>query len=120
MFGVIAELIKIPLQGIVNHFKQKGEIKKAASENKARLLRDESTNNHAWEMAQLEGKDIWLRRLTFGILSFPVVMAWFDPDLVKEYFDVGLASMPEWYIYVYMGIIGAIWGISEFKELRKR
>ena len=117
--GIIADLIKIPIQGVVDHYKQKQEIKKAAAENRARLLRDETSNNHEWEMQQLEDKDKWLRRLSFGLLSFPVVMAWLDPERVDEYFKIGLSSMPEWYIGAYMGIIGAIWGISEYKRFKK-
>ena len=119
MLGLILEGVKFLTAGIIDTVKQKREIKAAAAENRARLLRDKETNNHEWEMAQIEDKDLWLRRISFGILSFPIVFAWVDPTNVALYFNVALAAIPEWYQKMYVGIIGAIWGLAELKRFKK-
>lgn len=94
----------------------KREISEAVTKNKIRLAESEQTHNQNWELSQIEGKDKILRRLSFALMSAPFVIAIFNPDAVNEYFSVGLASMPEWFQYQYMAILGAIWGISEFKK----
>jgi len=40
----------------------------------------------------------------------------FDHDKVKDYFDIGLASMPDWYIQIYVSIIGGVWGFAALKN----
>jgi hypothetical protein len=92
------------------------DIKKAAKENKARLLRDKEGNNHQWEMANLEDKDKWLRRFSFGMFSAPFLWALYDAEAVKIYFEQALAAMPEWYIQLYAYMIGGIWAVSELKN----
>lgn len=92
------------------------DIKLAEKENRARLLRDENNNNHDWEMANLTDKDKWLRRMSFTMFALPFVWAFFDPSGVKEYFDVALHAMPAWYIKMFGGIVGGIWGISALKN----
>jgi hypothetical protein len=94
----------------------KRDIAKAITENKIRLALNEQTNNQAWEMAQIEGKDKFLRRVSFFMLSAPFMVAIIAPESVNDYFTVALAAMPEWYQWLYMSIIGAVWGISEFKK----
>lgn len=92
------------------------DIKMAVKENKARLLRDTGSNNHDWEMANLEDKDRWLRRISFGMFSSPFIWALFDPEGVKEYFDIALAAMPEWYIQLYAAMVGGVWGFAALKN----
>jgi hypothetical protein len=94
----------------------KRDIAKAITENKIRLALNEQVNNQAWEMAQIEGKDKFLRRVSFFMLSAPFMVAIIAPESVNDYFTVALAAMPEWYQWLYMSIIGAVWGISEFKK----
>jgi hypothetical protein len=103
-------------KGRVDLKKKKLDIKSAVAENKARLLRDTSSNNHDWEMANLEDKDKWLRRISFGMFAGPFIWALFDPAGVKDYFDVALASMPEWYIQLFAAMIGGVWGFSALKN----
>lgn len=114
---MILELGRTLLGGIIEYFKGRQEIKKAYVENKARLLRDETSNNHEWEMANLVDKDKWLRRISFALFSFPVVLAYYDPPRVAEYFNIALHAMPEWYIKAYLIMVGGIWGVSELKRL---
>ncbi len=94
----------------------KRKIADAIAINKVKLALDENTNNAAWEMAQIEGKDKFLRRVSFFMLSAPFMVAIVAPQAVQDYFTVALAAMPEWYQYTYMSIVGAVWGISEFKK----
>ena len=98
MIGLIAGLVKPLISGVVDYVNTGQEIKKAEKENKARLMRDEKSNNHAWEMASLADKDKWLRRLSFGMFSAPFVWALFDPVSVETYFTIALSSVPEWWL----------------------
>ena len=66
--------------GRVKLKEKKIDVKHAIMENKARLARDSSSNNHDWEMANLEDKDRWLRRISFGMFSAPFVWALFDAE----------------------------------------
>ncbi len=96
----------------------KREVKKAVTENKIRLAQNEQTHNSKWEMMQLEDKDELLQRISFFLLSAPFVVAIFDPLAVRDYFTIALASVPDWYQWAYVSILGAIWGIAEFKKLK--
>lgn len=116
MIGLIATLVKPLVGGVVNYVQTGQEIKKAEKENRARLLRDTQSNNHDWEMANLTDKDKWLRRISFAMFSAPFVWALFDPLAVEMYFTLALSSMPEWYIQLYAGMIGGVWGIAALKN----
>ncbi len=96
----------------------KRAIKKAVADNKIRLAQSEQTHNSQWEMAQLENKDSLLRRVSFVLLSIPFVVAMFDPVAVQTYFTVAIASVPDWYQWAYVSILGAIWGLSSFKNFK--
>lgn len=109
---------------VSNWFNNKIELQKAkqqsqiaAEQNRARLLADKESNNHAWEMAQLTDADKVLRRISFSIFSAPFLVAIVSPQSVEHYFTVALSAMPAWYIQTYMGIIGAVWGISSLKNV---
>ena len=103
-------------EGRVRLKEKKIDVENAALENKARLLRDKEGNNHEWEMANLTDKDKWLRRISFGMFSAPFVWALFDPTGVKEYFEVALSAMPEWYIQLYAAMVGGVWGFAALKN----
>ena len=96
----------------------KRAIKKAVTENKIRLAQNEQSHNSEWEMAQLQGKDTLLRRVSFLLMSAPFVIAVFDPASVHDYFTVALAVVPQWYQWAYVSILGAIWGIAAFKNFK--
>lgn len=91
------------------------KIENAVTENKIKLAQSEQSHNQAWEMAALEGRDNFMRRMSFVMWSAPFFWALFDPAAVREFFSVTLAALPEWYIGGYMGITGAIWGLLELK-----
>lgn len=116
LFTSLISLITGWFNGQLEVQKSKIETQKAAEANKARLLSDEQSNNHAWEMAELTGADKTIRRASFICFSAPFVVAIFAPESVKHYFDVAIASIPAWYKATYMSITGAIWGISSLKN----
>lgn len=116
LLGVAADIGK----GLVDDYKagreNKRKIAQAITQNKIRLALDDQANNQAWEMAQIEGKDKFLRRVSFFMLSAPFMLAIVAPQAVQDYFTVALVSMPEWYKQMYVAVIGCIWGVSEFKK----
>lgn len=114
--GPIIDGVKEWNNGRVELKKKHLDIKNAAAENKARLLRDKDSNNHQWEMANLEDKDRWLRRFSFGMFALPFIWAMFDAEAVKIYFDIALASMPEWYVQLFTIMVGGIWAVAELKS----
>lgn len=93
----------------------KRQVEKAVAENRIRLAQSEQTHNQEWEMRALEGRDTWLRRLSFLMWSLPLAWAYFDPVAARQYFSESLAGLPEWYVAGYLGITGAVWGLAELK-----
>ena len=94
----------------------KHNVKMAGIENRARQLRDTESNNHEWEMKALEGRDKLLQRFSFFMFSLPFVVAMVNPEIVKNYFEVALASMPTWYIQLFASIVGGVWGFAALKD----
>ncbi|KKN13336.1 hypothetical protein LCGC14_1007280 [marine sediment metagenome] len=117
IFTAISTLATTWLAGRNEKQKAKIELDKAEVENKARLLRDTNVYNKEWEIAQLRDKDKSLRWLSFIIIASPFVVAIFDPDAVHYYFTVALSGVPNWWIKAFMGIMGAIWGLSSLKNI---
>lgn len=112
LFTSISQLISGWLNGKLEVQKAKVETAKAAESNKTRLLADEQSNNHAWEMTQLTDSDKPIRRICFCIFSTPFIWAIFDPIGVQTYFTKALDAMPSWYIQMYMMMVGGIWGFK--------
>ena len=119
---MIAALLAIAGQvagSFVEDWKAKREnarqVERAVTENRIRLAQSEQTHNQEWEMRALEGRDSWLRRVSFFMWSAPLLWAYFDPAGAKAYFTESLAGLPEWYVGGYLAITGAVWGLSELK-----
>lgn len=91
------------------------DIERATTENRIRLAAQAETHNEEWEMRALEGRDVWLRRASFAAWSFPLLWAYLDPTAAAAYFRDALGALPAWYVNGYLGITGAIWGLSELK-----
>ena len=94
----------------------KRDIEQAVAQNKIRLAQDTETHNAEWEMAALQGSDKFLRRVSFVAWSTPLVWAAFDPAAASRFFTQALGVLPSWYVTGYMGITGAIWGLSALKS----
>lgn len=95
----------------------KRQVEKAVTENRIRLAQDAQQYNHEWEMRALEGRDTWLRRLSFGAWSAPIVWAGFDPAAAHAFFTEALAGLPDWYVTGYLAVTGAVWGLSELRAM---
>ena len=89
----------------------------AIEKNKARLALDKNSCNHEWEMASLAGADKFLRRMSFFLFVMPFVVAIVSPEIVRNYFAVGLEPIPDWYKKIVIGMVGGIWGLSELKNI---
>ena len=116
MIGLIAGILKPVVTGAVSYIAGEQDIKKAEKENRARLLRDEKSNNHEWEMANLSDKDKWLRRISFGIFVFPLIWAVVDPVAVQTYFDFALQALPSLNVQNVISIVGGKLGLSVLKN----
>lgn len=105
--------------GIFDDWKARREnarqVEKAVTENRIRLAQSEQSHNQEWEMRALEGRDAWLRRVSFFFWSAPLLWAYFDPGGARAYFVESLAGLPDWYVGGYLAITGAVWGLSELK-----
>src|SRR5687767_3637987 len=81
---------------------QQRRVDEAVTANKVRLAESRESHNQAWEMAQLQGADRWLRRASFCMWSAPMLWAVVDADGAERFFRVTLAVLPEWYVYGYL------------------
>lgn len=95
----------------------KREVARAVAENRIRLAESAQSHNQEWELRQLEGRDLIVRRLSFAMWSWPIFWAGFDPDGARHFFSTALGALPDWYVWGYLAMTGAIWGVSEFKAM---
>lgn len=100
--------------------KREGErrVHAAVVENRIRLAESAQTHNQSWEMAALEGRDNILRRVSFVLWVWPLVWGYFDAPGLQAYFSTLTTVMPEWYVYGFLGVNAAIWGLSTLKDVR--
>jgi hypothetical protein len=78
-------------------------------------------NEHKQEIKEIEAgvrdNDRWLRRGSFILFAWPMIWAYFDPQGVKTYFEITLNALPDWYIQMFLLIVGGIWSISSIKNI---
>lgn len=94
---------------------QQRAVAKAVTENRIRLAQSKQTHNQEWEMRALEGRDVVLRRVSFIMWSAPIMWAVWDADSAAAFFRESLGALPDWYVYGYLAITSAIWGIVELR-----
>jgi hypothetical protein len=119
MFKDIFSFISSPL---TQWLKNNGEVKAAKHtrklaviNNQARLATDEQSNNHEWEMANLQDKDNSLRWCSFWLFALPILLTVFFPGKGAIVFT-NLELVPQWWIKVFVSMVGGIWGIVELKK----
>ena len=95
----------------------KREIKKAAAEFRQEQARSKENYRQEWELRALEGRDLLMARVSFFLISFPLVWGYFDPAGMAQYFEI-IEQTPEWYRVVLFGVWGSIWGFAELRNLR--
>lgn len=93
----------------------KRKVKSAAAEYRAEQARSSENYRQEWELRALEGGDLWVKRLVLLLFSWPLIWAYFEPMAVEHYFNVTLASLPEWYKGAYLAMLGAVWGLTELR-----
>ena len=102
--------------------KNRGEVKiakhtrtLAVINNQARLASDIQSNNHEWEMASLQNQDTSLRWCSFWLFALPILITVISPEYGAVIW-VNLELVPEWFVTVFIAMIGGIWGIVELKK----
>lgn len=119
---MIKEIFSFLSSPVTQWLKNRGEIaqakharKKAVIDNQARLASDIQSNNHEWEMANLQDKDNALRWCSFWLFASPIILTVFFPENGKAFFT-NLDLVPQWWVKVFVSMIGGIWGIVELKK----
>lgn len=119
---MLRELFGFISAPVTQWVKNRGEKNKAKHErdlaiinNQARLASDKQSHNHQWEMESLKGNSKGLRVICFLQLALPLTITCIWPEKGAEIFT-NLKTVPPWFVQLYMIVIGAIWGIHEFKQ----
>lgn len=109
----VFQLGSLLINGVVDHFKGKQEIKKAKVESEIKVIQRASEHVQDWETIHAKGSQTsWKDEYWTIVLSIPAIMS-FIPGLV-EYVEQGftaLNAMPEWYQYMLWIAIGASFGV---------
>jgi len=116
MFTAILELIKFAGGGVIDHFKDKRELKKAVTKAKIVRVQKSEDSEQAWDKIMAEGSQNSIKdELWTVVLMIPLVMA-FIPSLapyVEQGFTVLDESVPQWYKMALGVAIGAAFGFRK-------
>lgn len=125
-FRFIGDIVSTIFKPINTWQERKSDVKKAKHamemaeiEFKTQLILNKESHNQNWEIESLKvSKDKkWMQWISFIVLGLPFVIAWFNPELVQQYFEVSLAVIPEYYQKMFISIIGVIWGVAQLKNV---
>ncbi len=111
----ISKPVTALINGVVEIKKAKHTRKLAVINNQARLATDKQSNNHEWEMANLQDKDNALRWCSFWLFALPIVITVISPEWGAKIFT-NLKIVPEWFVQTLIAMIGGIWGMTELKK----
>lgn len=107
---------------VTKWIENRGEIKKAEHNrelsiinNQARLASDKESYNHEWEMASLKNQDTSLRWCSFWLFATPILITVIAPEKGAIIW-ANLDLVPQWFVTVFISMIGGIWGIVELKK----
>ena len=92
------------------------KIRKTRINNTVRLIESKDAYNAQWEQRGILASGKALKWASFGMFSFPLIWTVPDPEAVRQYFEVSLAAVPEWWVKTWVMMTGSIWGISALKE----
>ena len=112
MIGLLGSILKDGLGLVADSLKGKREVKKASDENTARLLRETTKANSAWEVAQLKQADKWARRFVLALFATPVVITVADPVRGKAIWE-NFSLVPVWFQGAFVAICFATWGLRQ-------
>lgn len=114
------------LSGLVSEFvtdwkqkrQHKRELKQSTHEFRQKQATSDQTHKQTWELAVLEGADLWPRRLILLVWLWPLCWAYVDPVAVEHYFNTTLKALPDWYVNGLFLMLSVVWGVSKFQEMR--
>jgi len=115
VFGAVSGLLGQGISSVTDIIKRRQDLKNAKAENEARLLRDEQSHNHAWEMNALTNAG-WKDEALFLLIMAMWVYSAIDPDGAKVVFDNWKESIPEWYQKITMWLVASILGVKKIGD----
>lgn len=97
-----------------------GKVKLAELNNRARLLEDKESNNHAWEMASLRSSGKALKWASFVLFTLPILVTVVGPFVgagegVRQMWQ-NFNQVPDGWMTVYYSMTGSIWGVATLKD----
>lgn len=105
--GIIGDYFKTKQQIQLKQIELSQELQLAVLNNQAQ----EAISNSNRAITSLQSTTQWFKVIVFVIFSIPYVSCLIGQvGYATEVFD-NLSALPEWYIIIYTGIIGIIWGI---------
>ena len=118
LFGPIIGLVKTIAGGFMQNMQAKQKLKAAVVVRKLEMIADKNSYNQQWELAALQDGDKWIKRLSFLMLSAPLITAVFMPGQTQSYITHTLSSLPVWYTTAYMGMLSSIWAVKSLQSFR--
>lgn len=118
IFGPIIALVKTVAGGFMQNMKAKQQLKAAVVTRKLEMISDKEKYNEAWELAALQDSDRWIKRLSFLLLSAPLITSIFLPAATQGYITHTLSTLPVWYTTAYMGMLSSIWAVKSLQSFR--
>ncbi len=118
IFGPILGLVKTIAGGFMQNMKAKQQLKAAVVTRKLEMIADKQQYNENWELAALQDSDRWIKRVSFLLLSAPLITAIFMPAQTQSYITHVLGTLPAWYTAAYMGMLSSIWAVKSLQTFR--
>lgn len=108
----------MPLLGFAREWWQsRQQVQKAAQEYRVERAKSSESYTREWELQALEGRDKWLRRVSFVIIIWPLAWVHIYPQDVADAF-AKIEQLPAWYIGLVGSMWAVIWGVAEFKTFK--
>lgn len=117
LFSAGAALVTQWLRGRSDLQKLEQEQKASEVRQRTELIRSQSDNNHAWELAALSADRLSLLRLaSFWLYTGLLLLAIVAPDYAATVW-FALDRVPDWIIGVQMTMVGYIWAAKPIANL---
>lgn len=118
IFGPVIALVKTVADGWLGHIKAKQQLRAAVVTRKLEMIADKQHYNEQWELAALQDSDRLIKRLSFLLLSAPLITSIFMPAQTESYITHVLGTLPVWYTTAYMGMLSSIWAVKSLQSFR--
>ncbi len=118
IFGPVISLVKTIAGGFMENMKAKQQLKAAVTTRKLEMIADKQSYNEQWELTALQDSDRWIKRMSFLLLSAPLITAIFMPAQTQSYITHVLGTLPVWYTTAYMGMLSSIWAVKSLQSFR--